>query len=146
MNSMEVYGNLVQPPLSLPDGFPVVWGILFVLMGISSYLVYASGEPGSRSVLTVYAVQLVVNFFWSIIFFNMQAYAFAFFWLLLLWILVVVSDLAVRKNKPHRRLASGAVPVVADLCGLPQPVCLAAQLMSDIFPSLSTHTNSRRKP
>lgn len=91
MNSMEVYGNLVQPPLSPPGWlFPVVWGILFVLMGISSYLVYASGEPGSRSVLMVYGVQLAVNFFWSIIFFNMQAYAFAFFWLLLLWILVVV--------------------------------------------------------
>ncbi|MGI5896916.1 MAG: TspO/MBR family protein [Oscillospiraceae bacterium] len=91
MNSMEVYGNLVLPPLSPPGWlFPVVWGILFVLMGISSYLVYASGEPGIRSALTVYAVQLAVNFFWSIIFFHMQAYAFAFFWLLLLWVLVVV--------------------------------------------------------
>lgn len=91
MNSMELYGSLVQPPLAPPGWvFPVVWGLLFVLMGISAYLVYVPDEPGRRAALTIYGVQLAVNFFWSIFFFCMQAYAFAFFWLLLLWVLVIV--------------------------------------------------------
>lgn len=91
--NMDVYERIVRPPLAPPMWlFPVAWGILFVLMGISAALVYDKSlrEPQKvQEALVVYALQLAVNFFWSIIFFNLQAYWFAFFWLLLLWILIL---------------------------------------------------------
>ncbi len=91
--NMDVYERIVRPPLAPPMWlFPVAWGILFVLMGISAALVYKQRlhEPQKvQEALVVYALQLAVNFFWSIIFFNLQAYWFAFFWLLLLWILIL---------------------------------------------------------
>lgn len=91
--NMNVYEQIVQPPLAPPMWlFPVVWGILFLLMGISAALVYKQNYAApqkTREALTIYGLQLIVNFFWSIIFFNLQAYWFAFFWLLLLWILIL---------------------------------------------------------
>jgi tryptophan-rich sensory protein len=59
-------------------------------MGIASYLIYTSQASSERiqKALIAYGIQLAVNFFWSIIFFNMQAFLFAFLWLLLLWALI----------------------------------------------------------
>ena len=91
--NMDVYERIVQPALAPPGWlFPIVWSILFVLMGISAALVYGErlSDPAQvREALLIYALQLAVNFFWSIIFFNLQAYWFAFFWLLFLWILIL---------------------------------------------------------
>ena len=87
------YGETVQkPPLSPPSVvFPVVWTILFALMGISAARIAASQEGPDRSrALNVFVIQLIVNFFWSLIFFNAQAFGFAFLWLLFLWILIVI--------------------------------------------------------
>ena len=87
----EIFNEtIVQPPLSPPAiVFPIVWGILYALMGISSARIYMSPQSRDRSRgLNVYIIQLIVNFFWSLIFFNAQAFHFAFIWLLLLWILV----------------------------------------------------------
>jgi tryptophan-rich sensory protein len=83
--------TVVQPPLSPPMIlFPIVWTILYTLMGIGASRVYLAGaEPGENRCLNLYVVQLVVNFFWSLIFFNGSAYGFAFLWLLLLIGLVV---------------------------------------------------------
>lgn len=89
-DSMDIYEKIIQPPLSPPSiVFPIVWTALFVLMGISAYLVYINHNKNSRNALYVYAAQLFVNFFWTIIFFNMQMYLFAFIWLILLWVLVI---------------------------------------------------------
>ncbi len=88
---MESYSDLTQPPLSPPGWiFPIVWTILYILMGISAYLIYRSNSPYKKIALRVYAAQLTVNFFWSIIFFNMEMYLFAFLWLLLLLVLIVL--------------------------------------------------------
>ena len=96
-NSMEMYKNLHKPILSPPGQlFPVVWTILFVLMGIASYLVLRSGKP-CRSAMVLYGLQLAFNFFWPIIFFNLRAYLIAFFWLILLWILILATALAFGK-------------------------------------------------
>ena len=91
-----------QPPLSPPGIlFPIVWGILYLLMGISAARIYQTPPSLSRSRgLNLWIIQLVVNFFWSSIFFNAQAYGFAFFWLLLLWILVLLMILSFRKIDP----------------------------------------------
>ncbi len=98
MNSMELYKDLIKPSLSPPGWvFPVVWTILFILMGISAYLVYLSDSPYRNSALRIYALQLVVNFFWSIIFFNYEMYLFSFIWLLLLVILIVLMIISFSK-------------------------------------------------
>ena len=91
-----------QPPLSPPAIlFPIVWGILYLLMGISAARVSLSPPSRERSRgLNLFIVQLVVNFFWSPIFFNAQAYGFAFLWLLLLWVLVLLMNLSFRKTDP----------------------------------------------
>ncbi len=93
-NSMETFGMLNQPPLSPPAWlFPVVWGVLYTLMGIASYLVLNSGKSpiAIRTALRVYGLQLAFNFFWTLIFFNLNAYFFAFFWLIVLWLLIFLT-------------------------------------------------------
>ena len=89
--SMETFSRLNQPPLSPPGIlFPIVWTILYTLMGIASYLVYTADAPKDEinNALLIYFLQLAVNFFWSIFFFNFEWYIFSFFWLVLLWILI----------------------------------------------------------
>ena len=95
-NSMQVFEGLQQPPFAPPGVlFPIVWTILYALMGIASYLIYTSGKDPEEvsSALTVYGVQLVVNFLWPIVFFRFGWYTFAFFWLILLWVLVIYTIL-----------------------------------------------------
>ncbi len=98
--SMDIYQTIVQPPLAPPGFlFPLVWTILYILMGISSTIVYnsnASTDDKNRALL-IYGVQLIVNFFWSIIFFNNRAFLFSFIWLLLLWVLIIAMILFFRK-------------------------------------------------
>lgn len=91
MDGMNDYNNLVKPDISPPNWvFPIVWTILYILMGISSYIIYKSNSPYSKPALKIYAIQLIVNGLWSIIFFNYQMYLLAFIWLILLIILVVI--------------------------------------------------------
>jgi tryptophan-rich sensory protein len=88
---MEVYSEtIIQPPLAPPMWlFPVVWTLLYALMGIGAARVWlAPDSPQRKQGLNLFVAQLVVNFFWSLIFFNLQAFGLAFFWLLLLWGLV----------------------------------------------------------
>lgn len=102
-NGMELYSSVIeQPPLSPPALlFPIVWGILYALMGFGAARISLSPASPERSkALNLYVAQLVVNFFWSLIFFNAQAYGFAFLWLLLLWVLVLTMILAFRKVDP----------------------------------------------
>lgn len=88
-NNMNVFDTIQKPPLTPPAiVFPIVWTILFTLMGYSAARVYLE-DPKSNAI-EVFGVNLVVNFFWSIIFFNLQAYTFAFIWLLLLIAVVIV--------------------------------------------------------
>lgn len=100
-NSIETFASLNKPSLAPPAWlFPVVWTILYVLMGIASYLVVVSGKP-NRAALTVYGIQLVFNFLWPVIFFNLALYLFAFVWLVLLWLLILLTtDLFSRISIP----------------------------------------------
>ena len=90
--SMAAYSILVRPPLSPPGWlFPVVWTVLFILMGVSAAMVFVTKAPGTKRALILYGAQLVVNFFWPILFFNLEARFFAFLWLLLLLALVLLT-------------------------------------------------------
>ena len=92
-NAMKDFEALNQPPLSPPGWlFPIVWTILYILMGISAYLIKVADAPKEEidDALTLYRYQLIVNFLWPVFFFNFEWYLFAFIWLILLWVLVIM--------------------------------------------------------
>lgn len=86
----NTYSSIIRPMLSPPSiVFPIVWSILYILMGISSYIVYSSHSRSKYSALTIYVVQLVLNGLWSIVFFNMHRYLLSFIVLIALWVLIL---------------------------------------------------------
>ena len=92
-NSMDLFAMVKKPPLSPPGWlFPVVWTILYLLMGFASYLVLVAEKPG-RTAWKFYLAQLAFNFVWPILFFHLQMYLLSFVWLLLLWMLILVTIL-----------------------------------------------------
>lgn len=89
----KTYEAFAAKPALTPPGsvFPVVWSILYALMGIGAARVWQSVPSAMRQrSLILFAVQLAVNFVWSLLFFNAKVYGFAFIWLVLLWILIVL--------------------------------------------------------
>ncbi len=91
-NSGAIYKTLELPPLAPPGWvFPVVWTILYALMGIAAYLISQStaDQKQIQNALRVYGIQLFVNFMWSIIFFNLQWLGFSVVVILLLDLLVI---------------------------------------------------------
>ena len=93
---------VVKPPLSPPAiAFPIVWAILFALMGISAALVYLAPDSRPRTLgLQLYWVQLGFNFLWSILFFNLRNYPLSFGWLAVLWGLIVWMALTFYEVRP----------------------------------------------
>lgn len=90
---MESFKNFNPPPLSPPPvAFPIVWTILYTLMGISMALVLSSDAPASvkSKSVKIYALQLFFNFFWSILFFRFEAYFFSFLWIVALLVLIIL--------------------------------------------------------
>lgn len=81
------YEQLIKPPLAPPPIlFPIVWSCLYILMGISAGRI----SKAEGHVPFIYWLQLFVNFLWPIIFFSLEAYLFAFIWIVLLLILIVL--------------------------------------------------------
>lgn len=98
-DAMIRFETLKKPPLAPPGSvFPIVWSVLFVLMGISIVLFLKSGRHRQKGCLLLYTAQLVVNFFWTIFFFNLEWRLFSFFWLLLLLGLVIWNDRKILKG------------------------------------------------
>ena len=94
MGSMGEFEAMAKPPLSPPGWlFPVVWTVLYALMGYASYLVATSAAPKEqiRKALVLYGLQLAANFLWPILFFSLNAYFLAFLWLVALWVLILLS-------------------------------------------------------
>lgn len=109
--SMQNFAMLEKPPFAPPAWvFPVVWTILYVLMGISSYLILiATAEKEKKeNALLLYWYQLAVNFLWPTFFFNFEWYLFSFFWIVLLWVLVFLMIL--RFYKIDKRAAYLNIP------------------------------------
>ena len=100
-DNMDIYGELNTPPLAPPAWlFPVAWSILYILMGVSSAMVFLDREKNpdfAKCGLRYYVVSLVLNFGWSIIFFNIRAFLFSFLWLLLLLFTIVKTILCYSK-------------------------------------------------
>ena len=103
--------TIAKPPLSPPAlVFPIVWGILFALMGVGAARIWLCPPSALRTRgLVLFAVQLAFNFFWSIIFFNLQWFGFALLWLFVMWALIAamvlvfyrIENLAARLQLPY---------------------------------------------
>lgn len=99
-SSMDAFGMLSKPALSPPAYlFPIVWTLLYILMGAASYLILRTNASPTltHAAFTFYLIQLAANFLWPIFFFTLEWYFFSFFWLLLLLILVIITILLFSK-------------------------------------------------
>lgn len=93
-NTVSIYNDLIKPIFAPPAiVFPIVWSILYILMGIAAYRIYMRNKQGvdDDGAYFMYIVQLIVNLAWSFIFFTFRLYAVSFLWLILLFILVVIT-------------------------------------------------------
>ena len=101
-SGMKTFSELNQPMLSPPMWlFPVVWTILFTLMGISSYIVAEADVDiaKKKAAFWIYGIQLLLNFLWTIIFFNFRLFTFAFIWLLLLLVFIIANTVSFYRIK-----------------------------------------------
>lgn len=101
-DGVKAYEALPKPALTPPQiVFPIAWGILYLLMGISVGRIINSPKSEQRTwAVGIFALQLFFNFWWSIIFFNMQAFGFSFTWILALWLLILGMILNFRQIDP----------------------------------------------
>lgn len=98
--NMMLYQTVEKPALAPPAAlFPIVWTVLYLLMGVSAAMVYNAASDYRKIGLWLFWAQLAVNFFWSILFFNLRAFLFAFVWLILLWVLAAAMAIAFFKTR-----------------------------------------------
>ena len=100
---MKEYFFLNKPPLSPPGWmFPVVWTIIYIMMGLASYLVLTSGADRSLIIkaLVFYGIQLALNFFWALLFFNGSLYLWALVELLGMWAMIIVTTVLFFRASP----------------------------------------------
>lgn len=101
--SMKDFEQVNQPSFAPPPiVFPIVWTILYVLMGISSYLICANktDKKFKTRACAIYLLQLTVNVLWSLFFFRLKWYFFSFIWVLLLLLFIIVMIVKFYKIKP----------------------------------------------
>ena len=95
-NSMSVYNGLKKSFLTPPNSiFSIVWIILYILMGIAAYRIYMNNkaEKNDYNGYFYYLVQLLVNFLWSIIFFNLRLYGISFILIIILLVLIIITTI-----------------------------------------------------
>ena len=106
INAQKAFGNFVQPPLAPPAWlFPVVWTILYIMMGVASYLIYRvqAKKPVEKKLrtaeLVLFYIQLAFNYAWTLLFFNADLKYFAFGWLVVMWLMIVVLMVLCWRNQ-----------------------------------------------
>ncbi|OGH24827.1 MAG: TspO protein [Candidatus Levybacteria bacterium RIFCSPLOWO2_01_FULL_39_24] len=86
------YATLNKPSFSPPNYlFGPVWTILYILMGISLYFLWTAKKKGEGKAIKLFLIQLVLNFFWSIIFFGWHNPQAAFLEIISLWIFIFLT-------------------------------------------------------
>ncbi|MBA3679856.1 MAG: tryptophan-rich sensory protein [Bacteroidetes bacterium] len=96
------FNSLEKPAFQPPDKlFAPVWTTLYILMGISLYLVWKSPKSDLRkSALWLFGIQLFLNFWWSILFFSFHLLFLSIIDISVMWILIFYMILLFRKTKP----------------------------------------------
>lgn len=96
-NTKAVYEQLIKPPLSPPAWvFPVVWTILYVLMGIALCMIKDSKSKSKDKAIKFFYIQLAINVLWSPVFFSLQLYFVSLIILLVLWAMVLITTIRFR--------------------------------------------------
>lgn len=107
-DGISSFDSISKPSFSPPQIlFPIVWTLLYILMGISSYLVYSSNKDDKKEALIFYGLQLFFNFLWTFIFFGMSSYFAAFIVLLILLSLtagMIITFLPISKTAAYLQL------------------------------------------
>ncbi|WP_238886246.1 TspO/MBR family protein [Clostridium sp. YIM B02551] len=102
-NTMGQYIELTKPFFAPPGiVFPIVWAILYLLMGVAAYRIYMLGMSGEdvSSAMFFYYIQLIFNYLWVFIFFSFRLYGLAFIELAILFVLVLITFIKFfRKDK-----------------------------------------------
>ena len=99
----DFFEKYKAPPLLPPEWlFPVVWVILYAVMGFSAYLIYTSdANPAQKkTALSIYWAQLALNFLWSIVFFRFEGLWLAFVVIMALWVMIIAMISVFRKISP----------------------------------------------
>ena len=100
INKSIDYNYLVNPPLSPPSYlFPIVWSILYSLIG-TSYYIYRKNNNDDSLTIRLYYIQLILNYLWSIIFFTLKLRTLAVIWIIVLAITIIY--LVIRFYKEER--------------------------------------------
>jgi len=100
-DSFAAYRLLELPPLSPPpELFPIIWTVLYILMGVAAYLVAVSENPDASDALTAYGIQLVMNFVWPLLFFGAKLYLVSFLWLIALFAAIAVTAVRFYRIRP----------------------------------------------
>lgn len=90
MNNMDTFKEL-EKPINVPGVlFPIVWSILYLLMSISCYIITNSNDKNKNEAIIIYAIQLIINSVWSLIFFGFGAYLLGFIWIIILAVIVII--------------------------------------------------------
>ncbi|OGC42903.1 TspO protein [candidate division WOR-3 bacterium RBG_13_43_14] len=87
------YTTLQKPAFNPPNWlFGPVWTMLFILMGIALFIIWNKDNvPGARAAIFIFAVQLIFNILWSIVFFGLKSPIGGIFMIIILWILIVIT-------------------------------------------------------
>lgn len=100
-NYMDTYSNVQQPSFAPPAiVFPIAWTILYILLGVSAYMVYESESILKTKALVVYGAQLLLNFVWPFIFFGANMFLLAFVVLMAMWALSLFMIVLFYQIKP----------------------------------------------
>ncbi len=91
LGSPSNFNEIVKPDFTPSKGvFPVVWITLYILMGISAYIIYKSNDVNKKDALKYYFIQLILNALFNLFFFNLKWYLFSFIWIFILLIVVII--------------------------------------------------------
>ncbi len=85
------YKTVIKPFFAPPSiVFPIAWTILYILMGISTYIIINRVNDRVDKAMILYIIQLILNLLWSFIFFSFKAYLLSFIWILIIILLVIL--------------------------------------------------------
>lgn len=111
MDGMKEFANLDKPFLAPPGiVFMIAWFILYVLMSISVYMISESNNPNKKDAISIYILQLIINSLWTLFFFGLKVRLLAFFWIILL--IIVVISMIISFSKINKTAAKLQIPYI----------------------------------
>ncbi len=110
-NAAMGFDTIIKPSFNPPAIlFPIVWFILYTLMGVSSYIIYTSKSDKKDTALKVYIIQLIINALWPLFFFNLKWYLFSFLWIIIMLVFVII--MSIRFYKINKTAAYLQIPYI----------------------------------